>query len=257
VWRSDLRLDGVRALRADGSGVAGELITIAGAEPLDAAWRGWWRDTARVAGQYSWYTAGARDTLTSPVVDLRGHGDVWLQFWTRHYGSTFTPEQRGIVQFSADSGRTWSDVAVLVGDGSNWYPTRVDLPQATDVRGARVRFISRNFTWWIDAVGFASDVSMAFVQTQAAAPVEFSENPVRSDQVFISWPAATGDAHLEIYAFTGERIFSATVTAPSTEYVWDLTLGGTRRVVNGAYIVVVNAGGQSLRRRIFIDRAGP
>ena len=254
-WRSDLRLDGVRAARAEGSGVTGELITIAGAEPLDDAWRGWGHDTVHAAGQYSWYTGG-NDTLTSPVTDLRGRSDVWLQFWTRHYGSTFTPEQRGIVQFSADSGYTWTDVAVLVGEGTNWYPLRLDLPQAADVRGARVRFISRDMTWWLDAVGFASDVSMAFVQTQAAAPVAFSENPVHSDQVVISWTAAAGDSRVEIYTFTGERIFTTTVAAPSTEYVWDLTLG-TRRVVNGAYIVVVDAGGQMSRRRLFIDRRGP
>jgi hypothetical protein len=257
VWRSDLRMDGVRALQAEGSGVTGELITIAGAEQVDPVWRGWWRDTIGVAGRYSWYTAGTNDTLTSPSVDLQGRSAVWLQFWTRHFGSTFSPEQRGIVQFSADSGHTWTDVAVIIGEGSNWYPVRVELPQAADARGARVRFVSRNLTWWVDAVGLASDISMAFVQTQAASPMEFSENPVRNDQVVISWPVPTpaADANLEVYTFTGERIFTATIAAPSSEYVWDLTLG-TRRVVNGAYIIVVDVGGQRYRRRLFVDRPG-
>src|SRR5262245_42679916 len=199
VWRSDLRLDGVRALYAEGSGVTGELMTIAGAEQLDAGWRGWWRDTAAVAGRYSWYTPGdgANDTLTSPVDDLRGRSAVWLQFWTRHYSSTFTPEQRGVVQFSADSGRSWSDVAVLIGEGANWDPVRVDLPQAADARGARVRFISRDLIWWIDAAGFASDASLSFVQLAAASPLEFSENPVRSDLVVIAWPTPASESHLE------------------------------------------------------------
>jgi len=258
VWRSDLRLDGVRALQAEGPAVAGELITIAGPEQLEPAWRGWWRDTVSLAGRYSWYTADVSDTLVSPSVDLRGRGAVWLQFWTRHFGSTFTPEQRGVVQFSADSGRSWSDVAVFVGEGSNWYPVRVDLPQAADARGARVRFISRNFTWWIDAVGLASDISMSFAQTQAASPMEFSENPVRNDQVVISWPVPTpaADANLAAYTFTGERLFTAAIAAPSNEYVWDLTLG-TRRVVNGAYIIVVEVAGQRYRRRLFVDRPAP
>jgi hypothetical protein len=259
VWRSDLRLDDVRTLDAQGSGVTAELMTIAGAEPLDGGWRGWLHDTASAAGQSSWYTPGdgSNDTLTSPVVDLRSRTAIWLQFWTRHYGSTFTPEQRGIVQFSSDSGRTWSDVAVHVGAATNWYPVRVDLPQAADARGARVRFISRNLIWWVDAVGFASDVSQSFNQTPAAAPMEFSENPVRSDQVVIAWPTPASDSYLEIYTFTGDRIFSTTITAPSNEYVWDLTLGGTRRIVNGGYIVVITTGGQSYRKRLFVDRAGP
>lgn len=259
TWRSDLRLDDVRALRAEGSGVTGELITIAGAEPLDAGWRGWYRDSVRVAGEYSWYTAGKVDTLTSPVVDLRGRTGVWLQFWTRHFGSTFTPEQGGLVQFSPDSGRSWSDVAMIVGEGGNWYPTRVDLPaQADGARGAQVRFISNTLTWWVDAVGYATDASAAFAQTQTIAPVEFSENPVRSDQVVISWPAGAVDARLEIFTFTGERIHSALIALPSSEYVWDLQLGGgNRRVVNGAYIVVVSVGGQHYRRRLFIDRPAP
>lgn len=260
VWRTDLRLDAVRALRAEGSGVTAELLTLAGAEPLDLGWRGWWSDTVRVAGKYSWWTAGTgADTLTSPSVDLRGQTAVWLHFWTRHYGSTFTPEQRGIVQFSADSGVTWSDVAVIIGEGTNWYPMRVDLPQSAGRRGARVRFISQGqFTWWIDAVGFATDATGAFVQLAAAGGAEVSENPVRSDQVVISWPVGTSDARVSVFTFTGERLYQTTVAAPNNEYVWDLTLGGgTRRVVNGAYIVVVEVDGQRYRRRLFVARPSP
>ncbi len=233
-------------------------MTLAGAEPLDEGWQGWSKDTVREAGKYSWYTSGS-DTLLSPIVDLRGRGAVWLQLWTRHIGSTFTPEQHGVIQFSGDSGRTWTDVAMVVGDGPNWYPMRVDLPQATDRRGARVRFISQQFTWWIDAVGFASDVTNAFDQLAAAAGAEVSENPVRGDQVVISWPATTTSARISVYTFTGERLHQATVNAPSNEYVWDLTVGGGggRRVVNGAYIVVVDVDGRRLRRRLFIARPHP
>ena len=255
VWRSDLRLDGVRALRADGAGVSAELMTLAGAEPLDKGWNGWSKDTVREAGTYSWYTSGS-DTLWSPIVDLRGRSAVWLHLWTRHSGSTFTPQQHGVIQFSSDSGQTWSDVAMVVGDGPNWYPMRVDLPQATDRRGARVRFISHQFTWWIDAVGFASDVTNAFDQLAAAADAQVSENPVRGNQVVISWPSTTTSARISIYSFIGERLYQATVTAPNNEYVWDLTLG-SRRVVNGAYIIVVDVDGRRLRRRLFIARPHP
>ena len=258
VWRTDLRLDAVRALRADGTAISAELLSLAGAEPLDVGWQGgWWHDSVRVAGNYSWGTSGT-DTLTSPVVDLRGRTAVWLHLWTRHYGSMFTPTQRGIIQFSADSGATWSDVAMIVGDGPSWYPMRVDLPQAQGRRGARVRFIAQDFTWWVDAVGFATDGSTAFVPLASAGGAEVSENPVRSDQVVISWPAATGDARLSVFSFIGERLYQITVPAPTNEYVWDLTIGGgARRVVNGAYIIVVDVDGHRYRRRLFVARLAP
>ncbi len=88
--------------------------------------------------------------------------------------------------------------------------------------------------------------------------MEVSENPVRGDQVVISWPAGSADARVEIFTFAAERIHTALVAAPSSEYVWDLQLGGTgRRVANGAYIVVVTVGNVHHRRRLFIDRPRP
>jgi hypothetical protein len=259
VWRADLHLDPVRALRADGTPISAELLSLAGAEPLDAGggWHGWRQDTVRVAGKYSWGVSGT-DTLTSPVVDLRGRTAVWLHLWTRYYGSTFTPTQHGIIQFSADSGATWRDVALIVGDGPSWYPMRVELPQAQGRRGARVRFIAQNFTWWVDAVGFATDASTAFASLAAAAGAEVSENPVRSDQVVIAWPVAAGNATLSVFSFLGERLYQTTVPAPTNEYVWDLTIGaGARRVVNGAYIIVVDVDGHRYRRRLFVARPAP
>ena len=259
LWRTDLRFDAVRALRAEGTPISAELVSLAGAEPLDAGWHGWWQDTVHVGGKYSWGIAGT-DTLTSPAVDLRGRTAVWLHLWTRHYGSTFTPRQRGVIQFSADSGATWSDVALVVGDGPSWYPMRVDLPQAQGRRGARVRFIAQNFTWWVDAVGFATDASTAFTPLVVAAGAEVSENPVRSDQVVISWPAPIGggDARVSVFSFIGERLYQTTVPAPTNEYFWDLTIGGgARRVVNGAYIIVVDVEGHRYRRRLFVARPAP
>jgi len=254
VWRSDLRADTVRALRADGTGVRAELLTLAGAEALDVGWTGWTRDTVRLAGAFAWSTARS-DTLASPTLDLRGRGGaaVWLHFWTRHRGSAFEPTRRGVIQFSGDSGTTWADVGTIVGDGPNWYPARVDLPQAAGRRGARVRFISeRDFVWSVDAVGLATDTTAAFQLLAAPGTAEVSENPVRGDQVVISWPAG-GNAQIAVYSFTGERLHQATVAAPTNEYVWDLTLG-TRRVANGAYIVVVDVDGRRYRRRLFVAR---
>lgn len=89
------------------------------------------------------------------------------------------------------------------------------------------------------------------------AQLAVSENPVRGNQVVISWPppAASGDARLFVFGFTGERLYQVSVAAPNNQYVWDLTIGGgARRVVNGAYIIVVDVDGHRYRRRLFVAR---
>lgn len=88
-----------------------------------------------------------------------------------------------------------------------------------------------------------------------AAQINVSDNPVRGDQVVISWPTGVGTARVAIYAYTGEQVHQAQVPAPGNQYAWDITAGGgTRRVVNGAYLVVVDIDGRHYRRRLFIAR---
>jgi zinc carboxypeptidase len=254
-WRSDVRIDSARAVRVDGAGLAAELITLAGAENGETGWAGWSHTSDALVGTAAWYAGGA-DTLTSPVTDLRGRDRVWLQFWSKHAGSGFALSQRGLVQFSPDSGRTWSDVAALAGSAPAWYPVRVDLPTAAGAAGARVRFVSAGMPWWVDAAGFASDSTTAFQLLAAAGGADVSENPVRGDQVVIYWPAGTTPARVGVYTFTGQRLLAATVVPPNNEFVWDLTAGG-RRMPNGAYLVVVEVDGRVLRRRLFLTRRAP
>jgi len=253
TWRADLRADEVRVVRAASAGLEAQLLSLGGAEPDDTGWAGWLTTADALAGQRAWLATG-NDTLTSPVVDLRDRSHIWLQFWQKHAGSTFVPERRGEVQFSADSGRTWTDAAHVVGAGENWYPVRVDLPQASGVAGARVRFVARGFTWWLDAVGFATDSVVADqVVASAVADLELSQNPVRQGPVVMSWPASSQDARLRIYSFAGVLLAAETVTAPTSEFVWDGTAGG-RQLPNGAYLVVVETGGRRYRARVFLAR---
>ncbi|MFI5372752.1 MAG: M14 family zinc carboxypeptidase, partial [Candidatus Eisenbacteria bacterium] len=252
LWRSDLGADQARALLVEGTGLEGELLTIAGAEDGDLGWQGWTRSNDARVGSWSWGT-GTTDTLTGPIVNLARRSRIWLQFWTKHRGSTFSPEQHGLVQVSGDSGATWATVADVVGDGPAWYPVRVDVPALAGMRGARVRFVSVGFTWWVDAVGLASDSTGAFAALPPVAALEVSENPVHGSQVVMSWPAGTGAPVIGVYTFTGERLLSVTLSPGSTEYAWDLT-AGSRRVVNGAYLVVLQLDGQVSRRRLFVTR---
>jgi hypothetical protein len=97
--------------------------------------------------------------------------------------------------------------------------------------------------------------AVAAPPARLAAQVDVSENPVRGDQVVISWPSGLGNVRLSIYSITGERLVEVASSASSNEYVWDLTVGGgARRVVNGAYVIVVAAGGRHFRRRLFVAR---
>ena len=252
TWRAAVGTDAIRAVRADGTGLQAELLTLGGAEPSDSGWQGWSVSAEAAAGQASWLGSGD-DTLTSPVADLGGRTRVWLQFWHKHSGSTFTPERRGVVQFSADSGRTWADVGAVVGAATDWYAERIDLPQASGARGARVRFVTLGFTWWVDAAGLASDSTTAFVATTQASSLTLSDNPLRGGQVTIAWPAAPGESLVRIYTYAGVLLMQASVLAPAAQYVWDGTVGG-RPVPNGGYLVVVDAGGHRHRGRLFVAR---
>jgi len=97
-------------------------------------------------------------------------------------------------------------------------------------------------------------LSAAAAQTSPRA--EVSENPVRGNQVVVSWPAATGSARVLVFNFTGEQLFTTTVPPSTNEYVWDLMIG-SRRVVNGVYIIVVDVAGHRYRRRLFVARPAP
>jgi len=98
-------------------------------------------------------------------------------------------------------------------------------------------------------------VSGAIAAGAFAQAAAVSENPVRGDQVVISWPTGTGSARVSVFTFSGEQLFATTVAPASNEYVWDLMIG-SRRVVNGAYIVVVDVDGHHYRRRLFVARPG-
>ena len=58
---------------------------------------------------------------------------------------------------------------------------------------------------------------------------------------------------MRIYTYAGVQLVSASVFAPVAQYVWDGTVGG-RPVPNGGYLVVVDAGNQRYRARLFVAR---
>jgi hypothetical protein len=249
-WRAALGADpgGVRVSAPDLTPGA-RMVLHDGAEGSAPGWSGWQLDsTDAVEGRRAW-RAGA-DTLVSPVIAAPGVTDATLAFWTRHGGSLFLPDRYGLVEISRDGGSTWTALARLEGSAPEWYPITIPLGTAD---GVRLRFAPRNFSWYVDAIHvFGTGPAGEIVVAQGELGV--SENPVRSDRVFFTWAAATGDTRLSVFTFTGELVHRATVTAGAGVLAWDLTNGAGQSVANGAYLAVLELGGEVLRKRVFVAR---
>jgi len=255
VWRTDLGSTPCAITRGC-TPIAAEFLSSPALSRSTPMKGGWWRDTVRIAGKYSWATfrerhahvAGCRFAAVRRCAAL----------WTRHYGSTFTPQQHGIIQFSGDSGATWSDVAMILGDGRTGYPMRVEL-RSGGRPGARVRFISEHFylvarrrrlrgrTPAPRSTSLRGARRRSLRKTGAEQSGRQSPGPPRP-----ALPASRSTAS------TGERLYATTVPAPTNEYVWTShwveELGAWS---NGAYIIVVDVDGHRYRRRLFVARPAP
>lgn len=245
-WRGTLAGD-VAGARVSLSGEATDTrIAFADGAERSGDWQGWVRDTAAsLEGRWHW-RSGA-DTLRSPDIALSGVGDARVAFWARHEGSLFFPDRYATVDVSTDGGATWTGLLRIEGAAPVWYPLSARLPDAPTVR---LRFATHDMPIRIDAVHvFGTGTGLV---TTAAGEIGLSENPVRSGRVFLTWDPGAGDARLSVFTFTGLLVHRATVPGAAGQAVWDLTDRDGRVVANGAYVVVLEVGGQVLRRRLFV-----
>jgi len=226
-----------------------ELVYAAGAE-ADDGWTGWTRERGQ-AMEGAWAWRGASDTLGSPVISLAGVEHPRLAFWARHEGSLFLPERFATVEISVDDGLTWSPVARLEGAATSWYPVVVELPAVPQVR---LHIVASDMLTRVDAIRVFGDVASLALAADSAG-VGVSENPVRSSRVFFSWTAGTGDARLSVFTLAGLLVHRASVSAADGLVAWDLTDVDGRPVRNGAYAVVLEIGGEVLRKRLFVARS--
>ena len=239
-----------------------EFVAREGAESAASAWSGFARVSVSVEGQASWF--GRNATLTSPAIPVAGPTGLVLYFWTRHGGSLFAPAQYGRAEVSGDNGATWSVVYEAQGAAASWYPVAASLPLPPGATNLRVRFVSNQMDWWVDAIAVAASSSTLFAAPAVAqAPaIAVSQNPLRSGTVTLRWPAAAaGNARVEIFSLLGTPVVSVDAGPDVGLWRWDGTIlrsqqqAGGPQVANGAYLVVVTRGdGQRLRRRLVVAR---
>ena len=250
VWRWHASLVGevAGARVATGSGGVETRIVFADGAEREDGWTGWTRDTTgSVEGRWHWRSDG--DTLRSPDIALSGVRAPRLAFWVRHDGSLFLPARYATLDVSADGGATWTALVRLEGSAPVWYPVSVALPDEPTVR---LRVVTRDMPVHMDAVHVFGTTNTGF--TVAAGELGLSENPVRSGRVFLSWDPVPGDVRLSVFTFTGLLVYRAAVPGTAGQAVWDLTDLGGSAVANGAYAVILEVGGQVLRRRLFVAR---
>ncbi len=216
-----------------------------------AEWQGWPTDSGGVTGNTSWI--GWQDTLVSPEITTWGYERLRLSFWNRHFGSIGRADFRGTVQFSLDSGITWRTADVVVGLGLNWYPVSVPVNQSTP--SIRFRMFSDSLLWWVDAIQVLGDAAARDLDV-AGPPItaRVSENPVRSDGVYISWPPAGDITEVKIFTFRGDLVFKTDVPSAQGAFRWDLRNVNGSPINNGAYIVIIRMGETVLRKRLFVAR---
>jgi hypothetical protein len=250
AWRWRAPLEGAAAgtrIATAGTGVETRIVFADGAE-REGGWTGWTRDSSGSL-EGGWHWRGDTDTLRSPDIALSGVNGPRLAFWVRHEGSLFLPERYATVDVSADGGATWTVLVRLEGSAPVWYPVSTDLPAVPTVR---LRVVTAGMPVHLDAVHAFGTTGAGF--TVAAGELGLSENPVRSGRVFFTWDPTVGDARLSVFTFTGLLVYRAAVPGAAGQAVWDLTdlTGGP--VANGAYAVILETGGQVLRRRLFVAR---
>lgn len=249
-WRGPLARPTIGARIDLGTGERSvELVYAAGAE-ADDGWGGWARERGQaLEGEWAW--RGENDTLRSPVISLAGIERPHVAFWARHDGSLFLPDRFALLEVSTDDGVAWSPVARLEGAAASWYPVTAALPAVPQVR---LRIVASDMVTRVDALHVFGDVA-SLARAADSAGIGVSENPVRSSRVFFNWTAGTGDARLSVFTLAGLLVYRVTVSAADGLVAWDLTDVDGRPVRNGAYAVVLEAGGEVLRKRLFVARS--
>lgn len=242
----------------DGGGVRFDLLLAQGAEPDERT--GWIADgfvagsdaVAPPAGNAVWRAEFG--TLRSPVVRVPATVDtVSVLFRARYDGSAFTERPFAEVRVSRDSARSWQPVTRLAGSAPRYVPDGVTVG---GVRGAAfaVEFRTEGLPLRLDEITVVAHAGGVAPPAAGGAMAPFvpSENPVRGDAVWMTWPH-DGAGELLLYDFGGRLAWRTAVAAGTPRVAIPIA---AERLSNGAYLVIARAGGRVARARLFVLRPG-
>lgn len=241
----------VFSVASDGVTASFRLLAVNGAETADPNWTGsgFARDTVFPrAGAASW--AGTAGTLNTTSFAIPSDADtVSIVYWTRHFGSGFSPNPSGRIELSADGGASWSMIALHRGSAPLWYPDGITVGGLKG-KSIQLRFTSDGMPWWLDEVAVVAHGAVVGQPVAAGTTIVASENPVRSSVVRFTWPFGTAPGELIAYDFAGHQVWRRSVVA-GEPHTWDVSSGG---VSNGVYVIVARAGARVTQLKLFVAR---
>lgn len=215
------------------------------------------------------------DELVGPTIDLSGlSGNQYLYF---HYSNaTSAPTYAQIkdslrVYYSVNCGKTWTRLSVLTGldlatDGFHaesytpvqyrgWKSHVITLPQAALTSNFRFKFqfksteLGNNI--FLDNINVSSVVGIT-EQEVFDANVNMYPNPAKN-QLNINYSlTSAGDVHVGVYDLLGREVLSANAL---NQQVGNQTLQlNTTALQNGVYLVKLQAGDQTITRKVVIAK---
>jgi hypothetical protein len=228
------------------------VLASTGAEASESGWvpNGFQPAPEAVSGRWAWHAGVGR--LRSPVIDVPATIDtVSVLFWTRYLGNGFSLDPWGEVRLSVDSGASWVTVGRVSGRAPVYYPERVvmsGLAGRTIVIEFVAQFFSAQSGWWLDEILVAAHG--AAVVAEAVGELRPSTNPVRSNEVHLTWPFGSAGGDLRVFDFAGRLVWATSVPGDAGIVRWDIASG----VRNGVYLAVARSDGRVRRLKLFVAR---
>lgn len=157
-------------------------------------------------------------SLTSPILQLSGMGDVQLSFWQRY--STEANYDFARVEYSIDGGTTWKGTAMYSGQSMEWSQVDLPIPALDGQAQARIRFRLTSDSgvnadgWYVDDIRLSAGGS-GCVKPLAPAASFTSNSPVPFGEPIYFNDLSRGSAPMNHNWDFGDGVGESTQADPS------------------------------------------